>query len=335
MTPAFLRLSRPSKAVMGFPSTSPREANMNTSTASSLPTASSLVNTDLFPRKPYCTNDLASGLVIRPRPIALGKKYIQINDLMLKAIILDLDYQDAGSAWIEAGIARPSWVCMNRKNGHAHIAWLLKSPIPKTPSARQSPIRYFSAIEYNLGRVLNADTSYAGLVTKNPLHQSWRTIWHGNLVYALDDLAAGLDLEAKPRLVAGTGRNVTTFDTVRFWAYKAVRSYWKPEGFKDWSKAVESQVRGINSTFSVPLPESEIRALTRSIAKWVWNHCTPGGFNEAQSERGKRSGEVRAKTSESRREEAKKLREQGLSIKVIAEKVGVTRVTVSNLLKDV
>ena len=307
---------------------------MNTSTASSLPTLESPVNIELFPKKPYCSDDLASGLVIRPRPIAINKKYIQINDLMIKALILDLDYSDAGSAWIEAGIARPSWVCMNRKNGHAHLAWLLKSPIPKTPSARQSPIRYFSAIEYNLGRVLNADTSYAGLVTKNPLHGYWKTIFHGNLAYSLDQLAAGLDLEEKPKVVAGVGRNVTCFDTVRLWAYSAVRSFWKPEGFKDWSKAVEGQVRAVNATFQTPLPESEIRSLTRSISKWVWTHCTPARFNESQAERGKRSGEVRRKTSDSRREEARKLREQGLSQKVIAESLGITQSNVSRLLAD-
>ena len=307
---------------------------MNTSTASSLSTPSSLVNPNLFPRKPYCSDDLSAGLVIRPRPIALAKKYIQINDLMIKALVLDLDYAAAGTSWIEAGIARPSWICMNKKNGHAHLTWLLKAPIPKTPSARQSPIRYFSAIEYNLARVLNADTSYAGLVTKNPLHGYWRTIFHGNLAYSLNDLASGLDLEEKPRIVAGTGRNVTCFDTVRLWAYGAVRGYWKPEGFKDWSKAVEGQVRAVNATFQTPLPESEIRSLTRSISRWVWTHCTPKGFNEAQAERGKRSGEVRAKTSESRREEARKLREQGLSQKVIAESLGITQSNVSRLLAD-
>lgn len=311
---------------------------MNVWLKESLPTLESSVNPELFPRKPYCSDDLSSGLVIRPRPIALGKKYIQINDLMLKAIILDLDYQDAGTSWIEAGIARPSWICMNKKNGHAHLTWILKSPIPKTPSARQSPIRYFSAIEYNLGRVLNADPGYAGLVTKNPLNPYWRTIFHGNLAYSLDDLASGIDLEEKPKVVAGVGRNVTAFDTVRAWAYKAVRGYWKPEGFKAWQSAVESQVRAVNSTFSVPLPESEVRALTRSIAKWVWNNCTPGGFSEAQAERGRKggekSGEVRAKTSESRREEVKKLREQGLSQKLIAESLGITQSNVSRLLAD-
>lgn len=311
---------------------------MNALLKTSLPTSLNPVNPDLFPRKPYCSDSLASGLVVRPRPVALGKKYIQINDLMIKALILDLDYGDAGSAWIEAGIARPSWVCMNPKNGHAHLAWILKHPIPKTPSARQSPLRYFSAIEYNLGRVLGADPGYAGLVTKNPLNPYWKTIFHGNIAYSLDDLASGLDLEEKPRLVTGTGRNVTCFDTVRFWAYKAVRSYWKPEGLKDWSKAVESQVRAVNATFQSPLPESEVRALTRSISRWVWTHCTPGGFSEEQSRRGRKggekSGEIRAKTSDSRREEARKLRSDGLSIKVIAEKIGVTRKTVSRLLAD-
>ena len=307
---------------------------MNTSTASSLPTTPSLVNPDLFPKKPYCSDDLSAGLVIRPRPVALNKKYIQINDLMIKALVLDLDYSDAGSSWIEAGISRPSWICMNKKNGHAHLAWLLKSPIPKTPSARQSPLRYFSAIEYNLARVLNADHGYAGLVTKNPLHGYWKTIFHGNLAYSLDQLAAGLDLEEKPKVVAGVGRNVTCFDTVRLWAYGAVRQFWRPEGFKAWQSAVESQVRGINSTFQASLPESEIRSLYRSIARWTWSHCTPGGFSESQSERGKRSGEVRRNASDSRREEAKKLREQGLSQKLIAEKLGIAQQTVSHLLAN-
>lgn len=307
---------------------------MNALLGTSLSTPPNPVNIELFPRKPYCSDDLAAGLVIRPRPIALGKKYIQVNDLMIKALVLDLDYSDAGSSWIEAGIARPSWICMNKKNGHAHLAWLLKSPIPKTPSARQSPLRYFSAIEYNIGRILGADPGYAGLVTKNPLNPYWRTIFHGNLAYSLDELSAGIDLEEKPRIVAGTGRNVTCFDTVRLWAYSTVRAFWKPEGFRDWQRAVEGQVRAINSTFSVPLPESEVRALTRSISKWVWSHCTPGGFSETQVERGRRSGEVRRKTSDSRREEARKLREHGLSQKLIAEKLGIAQQTVSHLLAN-
>ncbi|MFL9598634.1 replication initiation protein, partial [Aeromonas veronii] len=90
--------------------------------------------------------------------------------------------------------------------------------------------RYLAAIEHVLANRMGADIGYAGLITKNPVHGDWWTIWHHSEVFSLDYLAEfcpDAELAAYSRRsrkeVGGLGRNVTVFDNVREWAYSAVR----------------------------------------------------------------------------------------------------------------
>ena len=51
-----------------------------------------------LPTKPYCTDDLSTGLKIRPRDTALAFKYIQPNSPFYQHyFVLDLDYESAMS----------------------------------------------------------------------------------------------------------------------------------------------------------------------------------------------------------------------------------------------
>ena len=143
-----------------------------------------------LPHRPYCTDDPAQGLLIRPQATALAYRHIQHNPPPhVSTLIFDIDRPDGYHAWDDAGLPAPNWVCVNLKNGHAHYGYLLATPVARTSAARQKPLRYLAAIERVLTHRLGADVGYAGLITKNPLHDDWLTIWHHSEAFPLDYLA--------------------------------------------------------------------------------------------------------------------------------------------------
>ncbi|HDT5924395.1 TPA: replication initiation protein, partial [Klebsiella pneumoniae subsp. pneumoniae] len=239
-----------------------------------------------LPHRPYCTDDKSSGLLIRPQATALGYRHIQYNPPPhVASLVFDLDKPDSYHAWQDAGLPAPHWISVNRTNGHAHIGYMLATPVARTSAARQKPLRYLAAIEHVLAKRLGADMGYAGLITKNPTHSDWLTIWHQIEPYSLDYLAEfcpDADLAAYSRRsrkeATGLGRNVTVFDNVREWAYTAIRAHWRPNGYDAWLCAVQAACECTN-VFGLeqggPLPHSEIKATAKSIARWTWRnrHC--------------------------------------------------------------
>ncbi len=143
-----------------------------------------------LPRRPYCTDDPARGLLIRPQATALAYRHIQHNPPPhVACLVFDVDRADAYHAWLDAGLPAPNWVCLNVRNGHAHYGYLLASPVARTSAAKQKPLRYLAAIEHVLAKRLGADMGYSGLITKNPVHGDWWTIWHHSEPFSLDYLA--------------------------------------------------------------------------------------------------------------------------------------------------
>jgi len=292
-----------------------------------------------FPLRPYCTSNLKHGLVIRPRTQALRKPYVEFNPpAMASWLVFDIDRDNGAFAWEDDPCVKPPHLAVvNQQNGHAHLWYRLLSPVCRSEAGHLKPLEYLAAIERTYANLLGADQGYAGLVSKNPLHPV-----HGLIVfrpltkpYTLQELASNVDLLPKPRkteIVHGLGRNESCFDTVRQWAYSAIRSYWKPGGLEDWKQAVRLECEKSNA-FPIPLPTSEIRSIGESIARWTWKHTTPTGFQESQKSKGKRSGEVRRQTRAEDMERAKELAKQGVSQKVIAETFGVTQSTVSRWLQ--
>ncbi len=265
-----------------------------------------------LPRRPYCTDDPAHGLRIRPQASALAYRHIQHNPPPhVAALVFDLDKADSYHAWQDAGLPAPHWISVNRMNGHAHIGYILAAPVARTSAARQKPLRYLAAIEHVLAKRLGADLGYAGLITKNPTHADWLTVWHQIEPYSLDYLAEfcpDADLAAYSRRsrkeATGLGRNVTVFDNVREWAYTAIRAHWRPNGYDAWLCAVQAACECTNA-FGLeqggPLPHSEIKATAKSIARWTWRNLTPSTFAdyvdrthtpEIQAIRGAKGGKV-------------------------------------------
>jgi len=248
-----------------------------------------------LPYKPYCSDDLEYGVIIRPKRIAIHKLYIQHNPpCFITSLVFDIDRTDAFFSWFDANLPTPTWIAKNRKNNHAHIGYMLATPVCTTHRAKQNVIEYLAKIEQAYSLVLGADRGYTGLITKNPCHEAWENHIFDVKPYELGYLADFVELqELKTDLkeVSGLGRNCMMFDTVRYWAYKAIRAY-RGSTFDIWLGRVLEQCQNANSAFIKPLPYSEVKATAKSIARYCWKkdayHYQE--FIDRQSRKGKLGG---------------------------------------------
>ena len=219
---------------------------------------------------------------------------------------------------------------------------MLATPVCTTHRARQNVIEYLAKIEQAYSLALGADRGYTGLITKNPCHSTWENHIFDVQPHELGYLADFVDLkELKTDLkeVSGLGRNCAMFDTVRFWAYKAIRAYLSG-GFDKWHSEVIEQAKNANDAFIQPLPYSEVKATAKSIARWVWrNHAVAHAkFIERQAMKGRmgdssHGGKARSAQYSDMRQEALKLHVMGKSIKEISEYLSVHRNSVSKWIK--
>lgn len=297
-----------------------------------------------LPYRPYCSDDLADGLRIRPLQTAKNRRYLQINPpTQQHYLVFDVDRQGAAFAWEDCNVAPPNYAAINPENGHAHLVYKLAEPVATSEHGRLAPLRYLAAIERGYRIELGADAGYSGLVTRNPYKT--RTLCIRKHEYDLFELSDWLkrdlgEYAEKETAVAGLGRNVTLFDTTRVWAYKAIRFYRVPERsrlFDVWRNEVEDYALGINAQFPTPLVYSEVKATAKSIAKYCWAHDYQfeQAFLKRQSDRGRMGGVAKGVRNEGKKRKALVLRGLGLSQREIAEKLSVSQKTISNWLREV
>ena len=297
-----------------------------------------------LPHKPYCTDELGSGLIIRQKKTAIQMPYIQPNPpSFISSLVFDVDTSDAYFSWSDANLPTPSWISKNRKNNHAHIGYMLATPVCTTHNAKQKIIEYTAKIQQAYSLALGADHGYSGLITKNPCNNTWENHIFDVQPYDLNYLADFVELQELKtdlREVSGLGRNCTMFDTVRFWAYKAIRAHLSG-GFDKWYSEVLEQAKNANDAFIQPLPYSEVKATAKSVARWVWrNHAQAHAkFIIRQSEKGRKGdsshgGKARSAQYSDMRQEALKLHLQGLTIKEISTHLNVHRNSVSKWIKQ-
>lgn len=300
---------------------------------------------ETLPAKPYCTNELGV-TYIRPKATAVHKKYIQVNrpstDFYL---VFDLDYEYSALAWADLNLPPPAWTSKNPLNGHCHLAYALDSGVCTSSRARLAPLKYLAAIQSAYTQILKADRSYARLLTKNPLHDAWQTTWWTDEKYTLDYLADFVDLRGHPlkgKESHGLGRNCELFERVSNWAYRAIREYWAPDYESKWQEAVLSHTEALNSQFVVPLPYSEVKSISKSIANFVSRNFSPERFRESQAKKGAKGGKISrgggrpTKSTLSKVEREQLIIEkkaQGLSNRAIAEDLNISASTVSLVIR--
>ena len=255
---------------------------------------------ETLPYKPYCTDELGV-TYIRPKNTAINKKYLQVNQPKLVTyLIFDIDRQGAVLAWYDNDLPPPYWSTKTPENAHGHLSYRLKVSVCTSDMAHLEPMKYLAAIESAMTEKLQADRGFVGLLTKNPLHSHWQTeIWTEH-EYTLDELADYLDLKGHPKKgieSSGLGRNCELFESTRKWAYRAIREYWAPSYKRNWNNAVYDHVEALNGQFMVPLPVSEVKSISKSIANWTYQHFTPQAFRASQARKGTKGGKIGGKIS--------------------------------------
>ncbi len=229
--------------------------------------------------------------------LAFGN-YIQLPTQKSKYITLDLDYEEAGAAWIAEDLPCPTIIIVNPDNGHAHYLYELKNQIvfPITNSSIKiswKAINYYRAVRKGYSIAFNSDLGYSGYTVKNPFSTKWRTFWH-DYQYDLDTLAKYIDL---PDLYSQkievetdvTGRHVTMFNSCRKIAYKIVANFSTFDDFYDkvlqlCMNFYEENIKPIQSDHS--FTENEAKSIATSIAKWTWNAKSKKNFKSLSKNRG-------------------------------------------------
>lgn len=305
-----------------------------------------------LPAKPYCSWGKGGKTLIRSKKHAIRHPLIQVNPPhLVNYLVFDVDASDAYLHFFDAELPTPTWIAKNKKNGHCHVCYELKTPVCKTANAKLKPLRYLASIEYTYAKKLGADLRYSGLLTKNPVDKDWEVTLLNPRPFELDELADYVDLENKPKHekneVSGLGRNCSMFDSVRFWAYKAIREH-LDGGLDSWYSEVLKVAVKSNGAFLEPLPYSEVKATAKSIAKWVWRNHTSAefqiSFSAKQSKRGRKGGlisdsshggKARSQQYSDLRQQALQLHIRGVNNTQIATRLNVSRMTINRWLRGV
>lgn len=304
---------------------------------------------DLFaarlPHRPYCTDDLAAGVRVRPRERAARARYIQPNPpASVGYLVFDVDREGAAVDWEFRGLPCPSIVATNPANGHAHLFYAVESPVIKTNAARMQPMRFMAAVQGAMTVQLDADPCYSMFIAKNPLNPAWRTLSYSNAVYGLPDLAEYVDLTRVPQKraraeISGLGRNCDLFDTLRRKAYRNVATFRAGGDAEAWHRFILDAARKLN-VYLPALPDSEVRAVARSVAKWTWRNFGGGAahdrFIERQRARARLAARVkRGKASERVLRAVEALQQTGkrVTVSAVARLVGMDRRTVQRFYR--
>lgn len=300
---------------------------------------------DNLPKRPYCSNDLSQGLLIRPKEMAVNFKYLQANSPYYQHyLILDLDYVAvmAELLYSKLSVPLPNLLVENPKNGKAHLLFHLKTPIYTTDASRPKPIIYANAILKRLQTLLDADLGYSGLITKNPLSSEWRAYTLRSKPYSLNELARNLDLSWKDvnqpiqkDEASGLGRNCYVFHTARHWAYIEIRKY-RGSAYPVWMECVFKHCQSLNNGLTSPLSYNEIKGIAKSISRYCWKndaYCYQE-FIDRQTRKGKlgasKGGLARSLNYQDLREQALEMKLSGETNKNISLTLGVTTRTLRN-----
>ena len=298
-----------------------------------------------YPAKPYCSDNLSLGIQIRPKAQALLKKYIQPNHpYYTHFFVFDLDYP---TAYVDLfyemiGVPTPNLVVENPENGHAHFLFKLETPVFLSGNASPKPIRYLNAVYGELREIFGADKAYTGLMSKNPLHEHWRTQELQVEPYSLAGLAQHLEL--KPEIIKQAkvsddeafyeGRNHRLFTELKQWAYVAVRDF-RGKTYQQWLQSCLDYSMQLNSVLVHPLGYGEIKQIAKSVSKFCWKndaYCY-AMFIDRQTMKAKVGGTARSANYEPLREQATILYADGMKKKDIALELGVSDRTIRNWLK--
>lgn len=298
-----------------------------------------------WPRKPYCSDD-KTARHIRSLSAALRRQYIQANPPHLRVwSIFDVDRERGGNAsagalaWEVGNLPPPSWACASKESGNAHLVWGLAAPVlVDSPDMRQRPLRYLCAVEAAFRERLNADSGYAGLMTKNPAHPIWRTLRgpvpHYDLAYMAEWVDLPKHLPKRNPEEIGIGRNVVVFDWLRHYAYRNIKRYRAAgeRNFVLWQSHLNNKALERNGDLQVPMAGNEVWAITKSVCRWTWSKfdiaASDSKFSQMQAHRGRRGGIAKGLANEDKKASARLMYAAGYSTREAADELKVNQSTI-------
>lgn len=224
--------------------------------------------------------------------------YIQLPTQKSNYIAIDIDYAEAGAAWIVEGLPCPTIIIVNPNNGHAHYLYELRNPVyfpllNPTIKISWKSINYFRAVQKGLSKTLAADLGFTGYLIKNPFSPNWCTFWH-KFQYDLDELSKQIFLPDVYNLRidendAIYGRHMTIFHTCRKKAYQLVKECETFDEFYDKIMKLtfnfyEQNIKNI--TADHPFSENEVKSIAVSISSWTWKHRLDKNFKNMMKNKG-------------------------------------------------
>ena len=276
----------------------------------------------------HATDDLETGVRLYPTQELLKKSIVQTNPYnSVGWIIVDLDSPTSHLDWQDVNAPPPNIISINKGNGHAHLFYGLEKPVHKNDVSSFKALKYCAAVNIALTQYLGGDEGYAMHLSKNPTNNKWLNLFPRQGLYTLEELADWLPnlgkVKRKRLPDISLGRNVNLFENLRLYAYSERRT---ATSYQQFYTDICTQAKIYNSSFITPLPNGEIRATAKSVAKWAWIHMNKKGFEEWGEQRRVRSIKKRSQKSEALKEEVFKLKEECPEItqKDIALMLGVS-----------
>jgi len=286
-----------------------------------------------LPTRPYASNNLEHGVYRHTRSKALDMLWIQASPNTYKNLmVFDIDTDEAAwhvktACYDNNTIPEPNYITTNPASGHAHIGYLLDSPVG-TPKG----LAYYNHVYKALQAPTGGDKAYGGHLTRNPLQQP--TEWLTERLYTLKELEA-YGVKQTPLPTANTdrqvnGRNDQLFESLRTYAYRAyIRLQFNSEALLTDlnSKAIELNL----SHFTTPLTGTEALQVAKSIHKWTTANFTPEQFSYIQSKRSMKRWEATASERQANLNLILFLKEQNLSFTEIASNLSMSVSSVKSL----
>lgn len=292
-----------------------------------------------LPKKTYCCDHYDVDNRVRSLKNALLRRYIQPNNFnSTDWLVFDVDRATCPDELREDYRApEPTLFVSNPQNRHAHVFYLLDTPVHRNASSSQKAVKFAAAVEYGLAHRLDADLSYCGLLAKNAAHPDWEIQHTIPQAYTLHDLSEHVDLglSAANNIDYGIGRNCNMFENIRKWSYKAIRQLGYPK-FEQWLKVVTERTREANKALgSNALPDQEVIHLARSVAKWTHANITQQGFSAIQAARGAKRAAAKRRANDEKRAKAISMIAEGYTQKDIALLLGVHPKTITRWKRDI
>ena len=216
------------------------------------------------------------------------------NGSFVGTLLFDLDRRGALEALRNLDGPPPNFAVASRDTHRAHVGYVLTRPVHLYNGARPGPLHKAAAAERGLANALSPlgnDVAFGKLLTKQPLHPKWITVALCPDPYSLDELIENLPsvpgtATRTTAPTAGLGRNCTIFEDLRKLAYRAAPAYQRDGRTRQqFEGRLLECASGMNLIFPQPLHISELRSISRSIAKWTWSRFSEAKFSALQSHR--------------------------------------------------